>query len=59
MTQYLCESCGSTSNKKNEYQCPTCMTMDSLHEVTHNYEDEEDFFSLDVDPRNSIFFECE
>lgn len=30
---YRCCQCGETTTKKNEYQCPYCLTMDSLEEV--------------------------
>lgn len=30
---YICNVCDCSTNKKNEGQCPSCMTLDSLEKA--------------------------
>lgn len=46
MTQYFCEFCGNITNKKNEYQCPSCLTTDALHKIEELYTEEEEDIEL-------------
>ena len=50
--QYFCEFCGEITNKKNEYQCPKCLTLDALHpydELYYSDDDEDQCFVPSVD----------
>ena len=38
---YKCCECGKITTKKNEFQCPECMTIDSLIPTNQYFIDEE------------------